>query len=63
MPLSKGTSTKARQENVKREIEAGKYPKQAVAIAYAQQRKNKAEDATPIQALKILINQLSRQPK
>ena len=41
MPLSSGTSNKAREENVKREIAAGKEPKQAVAIAYAQQRKNR----------------------
>jgi hypothetical protein len=41
MPLSKGTSNNARQENVKREINAGKDPKQAVAIAYSQQRENK----------------------
>jgi len=43
MPLSKGTSDKAREQNVKREIEAGKPPKQAIAIAYSQQRKNKGK--------------------
>jgi hypothetical protein len=41
MPLSKGTTKEARQENVEREIKAGKDPKQAVAIAYSQQRENK----------------------
>lgn len=39
MPLSKGKSNKAREQNVKREIAAGKDPKQAVAIAYSEQRK------------------------
>lgn len=43
MPLSKGTSNKSRESNVKREIAAGKSPKQAVAIAYAEQRRNKAK--------------------
>ncbi|QPX74646.1 hypothetical protein [Serratia phage vB_SmaM_Hera] len=53
MPLSTGTSNKAREENVEREIAAGKKPKQAVAIAYAQQRKNegKAEDSDEVVVL------------
>ena len=38
MPLKKGTSDKTRQANIKREIEAGKPIKQAVAIGYAVQR-------------------------
>jgi len=38
MPLIKSTSPKAFQKNVKREIAAGKPPKQAVAIAYATKR-------------------------
>ena len=38
MPLIKSKSKKAFQSNVKKEIEAGKPPKQAVAIAYATQR-------------------------
>jgi len=38
MPLVKSTSKKAREENIKREIEAGKEPKQAVAIGYSVQR-------------------------
>lgn len=38
MPLIKSTSDKARQENIKREIEAGKEPRQAVAIGYSVQR-------------------------
>lgn len=38
MPLIKSKSKKAFQANVRKEIEAGKPPKQAVAIAYATQR-------------------------
>ena len=38
MPLKKATSDKARQANIKKEIAAGKPPKQAVAIGYAVQR-------------------------
>jgi len=39
MPLVKSTSKAAFRENVKREAHAGKPIKQAVAIAYATQRK------------------------
>ncbi len=42
MPLKRGTSKKTFSENVKREMEAGKPEKQAVAIAYSVQRKAKA---------------------
>jgi hypothetical protein len=45
MPLSTGTSKQAREENIAKEISAGKPPKQAVAIAYAQQRHNVAKKA------------------
>ena len=38
MPLIKSTSKKAFNKNVKKEIAAGKPPKQAVAIAYATRR-------------------------
>ena len=38
MPLVKSASKQARQENIKREIDAGKPPKQAVAIGYSVQR-------------------------
>jgi len=41
MPLKKGTSKKAFQENIKTEIRAGKPPKQAVAIAYSEKRESK----------------------
>jgi hypothetical protein len=39
MPLEKSASNAARERNVKREIAAGKPPKQAAAIAYDVQRK------------------------
>jgi len=38
MPLVKSKSAKAFKTNVKKEIAAGKPPKQAVAIAYATKR-------------------------
>lgn len=43
MPLSKGTSDKARQKNIQEEIKSGKKPSQAVAIGYAVQRENIAK--------------------
>jgi hypothetical protein len=42
-PLKKGTSDKTRQKNIKKEIEAGKPIKQAVAIGYAVQKESKAK--------------------
>lgn len=39
MPLIEGKSDKARSENIRTEIEAGKSPKQAEAIGYAVQRR------------------------
>lgn len=39
MPLKEGTSKSVFGYNVKKEIEAGKPQKQAVAIAYSQKRK------------------------
>lgn len=41
MPLKKGTSNKTRNENIKREIDAGKPISQAVAIGYSEQREAK----------------------
>jgi hypothetical protein len=38
MPLIKSSSKKAFETNVKKEIAAGKPPKQAVAIAYSEKR-------------------------
>ena len=45
MPLENGKSQAALQQNIKTEIEAGKEPKQAAAIAYTQQRA--ADDYRP----------------
>lgn len=39
MPLVKGSSKKAIQQNIKTEIAAGKDPKQAAAIAYSVAKK------------------------
>ena len=44
MPLVKGKKAKTRKgfsENIKREMEAGKPQKQAVAIAYSEARRSK----------------------
>ncbi len=41
MPRYHGTSNKVRNKNVKVEIAAGKPIKQAVAIAYSEQRQDK----------------------
>jgi hypothetical protein len=47
MPLSSGTSKKARQKNIETELHAHPKmdPKQAVAIGYAKQRSNVAKKA------------------
>jgi len=42
MPLIQGKSKKTLQKNIKTEIEAGRDPKQAVAIAYSVKRRNMA---------------------
>lgn len=38
MPLIKSSSKKARQSNIRTEIDSGKDPRQAVAIGYSVQR-------------------------
>lgn len=46
MPLVKGKEAKTKKgfsENVRREVEAGKPKKQAVAIAYSVQRRSKVK--------------------
>jgi hypothetical protein len=45
MPLIHSTSKEARSENIATEIDAGKDPKQAAAIAYSVARK--AKDGEP----------------
>lgn len=56
MPLIESKSNAARSENIRREIEAGKDPKQAAAIAYSVQRKasDVAMDASHIESLQAL---------
>lgn len=44
MPLEKGKSKEAFKNNVKKEIESGKKPKQAVAIAYGEKREAEKRD-------------------
>lgn len=41
MPLIQSSSKKAFNKNVKKEMQAGKSEKQALAIAYSVKRKNK----------------------
>jgi hypothetical protein len=43
MPLKKSASKAALQENIKAEINSGKKPAQAAAIAYSVQRKAKGK--------------------
>jgi hypothetical protein len=43
MPLIKSMTPKALKANIKKEIEAGKPPKQAVAIGYAVKREAEAK--------------------
>lgn len=43
MPLKKSASKKAVSENIRREVEAGKPHKQAIAIALDVQRRAKAK--------------------
>lgn len=43
MPLEQSKSKKAFEHNVKAEIGAGKKPSQAVAIAYSEKRRSKAD--------------------
>ena len=41
MPLKKGTGRKVLSENIRREMHAGRPQKQAIAIAFSEQRRSK----------------------
>ena len=60
MPLIKSKSPKAFKENIKKEIAAGKPPKQAVAIAYAVAGKKK-KTGEKISNLFVLIRQKQKE--
>jgi hypothetical protein len=47
MPLAPGKSKKVIQENTRQEIEAGKDPKQAYAIALSKAKGKKKKKKTP----------------
>ncbi len=47
MPLEQGSSKQAFQHNIATEVEAGKDPKQAAAIAYSVQRENRDDEYVP----------------
>jgi hypothetical protein len=53
MPLVKSKSKKAFETNVKKEIAAGKPPKQAVAIAYATKRAAGGRVAAPVKPTRV----------
>ncbi len=58
MPLTQSSSEKAFEKNVKREIAAGKDPKQAVAIAYSVKRKNQDQCDCLACQVKEIINKI-----
>ena len=60
MPLIESKSDKALQENIKREIEAGKDPKQAAAIAYSVQHANDVIKCFPEGTTVADINEANR---
>lgn len=61
MPLSETSSAKSLQKNIKTEINAGKNPKQAAAIAYSVQNKAKsAGDNATIALLTRLLGALKK---
>lgn len=52
MPLIKSPTKRARQQNIETEIAAGRDPKQAVAIGYAEQRRARKAKAGLAAALR-----------
>jgi hypothetical protein len=63
MPLSHGKSDKARSMNIKTEIEAGKSPAQAAAIAYSIQREAKKHANNSAKSPEIKTPQLPKVAK
>ncbi len=57
MPLEEGKSTETREKNIKKLIEEGYPPKQAVAIGYAKQRENIFQDVLNMKNKKEHNNQ------
>lgn len=59
MPVNRGTSNKAREENIHHEIDEGYPTKQAVAIGYSEQReakKKKHDHAAHIKHVHKTVN-------
>lgn len=54
MPLKHSKSNAARSENIKREIDAGKSPAQAAAIAYSVQREARTKAADSLMSGKYI---------
>ncbi len=65
MPLVQGSSEQALQENIKTEIEHGKPPEQAAAIAYSVQRANDeyVPTALPVAPESVSLATLNEQNK
>ena len=60
MPLEQGSSKEALSHNIETEINAGKDPKQAAAIAYSVQNKNKDGDAITMPTTLADINSANK---
>lgn len=61
MPLVASGSKEALSENIRREIDAGKSPEQAAAIAYSAQRKAKSKgDSDLVVILTKLLSSLKK---